>query len=397
MPEFHRETWLAHDPEANGVHAVVPPLHQTSLFTFDSYEEMLDAVTGKSDRYIYSRGLNPTVRVFEEKVAQLEGAEDGRAFASGMAAICAAVLSQVQAGDRVVCIRNVYPDVYKLFTQWLPRFGVTTEFVDGGDTAAVIEKLEGARVLYLENPSSLVFGLQDVGALTAAARERGVITILDNSWATPLYQQPLTHGVDIVIHSASKYLSGHSDVVAGIVLGAEATIARVTRLELPVLGAKLSPFEGWLLLRGLRTLSVRLERHGRSAQTVATYLRSHPAVARVHFPELLDHPQHELFARYFAGSSGLLSFELTEIDEAAVRTFVNSLEVFRLGVSWGGYESLVYPAVIGHAAGGPTNALRDFEISKGLIRLHVGLEHPSDLLADLGRALTALKGGSVRI
>lgn len=395
MPEARRETTLAHDSEVDGSGSVVPPIHQTSLFTFDSYEEMLEAVRGERDHYIYSRGLNPTVRAFEKKVAQLEGAEDSRAFGSGMAAISAAVLSQVRAGDRVVCIRNVYPDAYKLFTQWLPRFGVKTEFVDGGDVDAVVAKLEGARVLYLENPSSLVFGLQDVAALAAAAKARGVTTILDNSWATPLYQRPLEHGVDLVVHSASKYLSGHSDVVAGIVLGPAATIAAITDRELTILGAKLSPSEAWLLLRGLRTLAVRLERHGRSARQVAEVLRRHPAVAAVHFPELPTHPHHALFTRDFSGSSGLLSFELA--DEAAVRPFVNGLELFRLGVSWGGHESLVYPAAIGHAARGPTSAIRDFGVPKRLIRLHVGLEHPDDLVEDLEKAFAAVKGGGVSI
>lgn len=394
MPESRQETWLAYDTEIDDLCSVVPPIYQTSLFTFGSYDEMLDTVSGNNDRFIYSRGPNPTVRAFEKKVAQLEGAEDGRAFASGMAAISAAVLSQVQMGDRVVCIRNVYPDTYKLFTQWLPRFGVTTEFVDGDDTAAMIDRLDGARLLYLESPSSLVFGLQDIGALATAARERGVVTIVDNSWATPLNQQPLAHGADLVVHSASKYLSGHSDVVAGIVLGAEAKIAPIARLELMLLGAKLAPSEAWLLLRGLRTLSVRLERHGRSARSIAEFLQSEPAVARVHFPELPDHPQHALFKTYFTGSSGLLSFELS--DEAAVKTFVDHLTLFRLGVSWGGHESLVYPAAIGYAATGPTSAVRDFKVPRRLIRLHVGLEHPSDLLEDLERAFTAVKGGGVR-
>lgn len=395
MPDSRPDTLLAFDGESEHFGGVVPPLYQTSLFTFDSYEEMRAAVAGANKHYIYSRGLNPTVQAFEKKVALLEGAEDGRAFASGMAAISAAILTHVQAGDRIVCIRNVYPDTYKLLTQWLPRFGISTDFVDGTDVEAVIERLDGARLLYLESPSSLVFEVQNVKVLAAAARTRGVVTVLDNSWATPLNQRPLEHGVDLVIHSASKYLSGHSDVVAGIVLGRSEAIERLTKLELSVLGAKLSPFEGWLLLRGLRTLAIRIERHGRSARSIAEFLQTQPAVACVRFPELPDHPQNQVFKDHFRGSSGLLSFQLA--DESAVKPFVDNLRLFRLGVSWGGHESLVYAAAIGYAGGGRTNAVRDFEVPKGLIRLHVGLEHPSDLVADLARAFEAVKGGPVKI
>jgi cystathionine beta-lyase len=386
-------TWLAHDEDLAPFGSVVSAIHQTSLFTFGNYEEMHAAFAGQSNHYIYSRGRNPTVAAFEEKVAELARAEAARAFSSGMGAISAAVLANVKAGDRIICVRNVYPDAYKLMTQFLPRFGVEVVFLDGTSTAEVSKALPGAKVLYLENPTSLVFTLQDVAALTAAARAHDVTTILDNSWATPLYQHPIDLGVNLVVHSASKYLSGHSDVVAGIVLGRQKDIEQITSSELALLGAKLSPFEGWLLLRGLRTLQVRLDRHHQSALKVAQFLREHPAVACVHFPELPDHPQHDLYRRQFGGSSGLLSFEVREEYAAKVPCFVDALRLFHLGVSWGGYESLVYPAAIGHAAPGATNAVRDFAVPKTLIRLHVGLEDPEDLTADLAQGFAVLEGG----
>lgn len=388
MPSDHVDTILAHDGDFYGHHSLAPTVHQTSLFTFDSFEEMRATVAGENDHYIYSRGHNPTVRAFEEKVAQLERADDARAFSSGMGAISAAVLSNVKAGDRIICVRNVYPDAYKLFTQFLPRFGVTTEFVDGANSDEVVACLSGARLLYLESPTSLVFELQDIATLAHEAKSRGVLTVVDNSWATPLHLQPLKHGADLVLHSASKYLGGHSDVIAGIVLGSKEAIARLTTFELMILGAKLSPFEAWLLLRGLRTLSVRLERHRYSATAVASFLCDHPAVTKVHFPELSCHPQHTLFRQQYTGASGLLSFQLKE--DASVSTFVNALRLFRLGVSWGGYESLVYPAAVGYAASSAQNALRAFMVPQSLVRLHVGLEDPEDLISDLRQAFDRL-------
>ena len=388
------ETLLLHDLHGDAFSGMVPALYQTSLFTFGSFSEMRSTLQGENERYIYTRGRNPTVQAFEEKVAQIEGAQAACAFSSGMAAIAASVLANVHGGDRIVCVRHVYPDAYKLLTRFLPKFGVYTDFVDGTDTEAVISNLDGAKLLYLESPTSLTFELQDVATLTQAARERGVTTILDNSWATPLFQTPLEHGVDLVVHSASKYLSGHSDVVAGILLGSREVISKVRDSELMILGGKLSPFEAWLLLRGLRTLPLRLEQHHRSALEVARYLKAQDSVARVHYPGLESHPQHTLYQRYFSGSSGLLSFELT--DERNVEPFVDALRLFRLGVSWGGYESLVYPALLGHLTGGDDSAIRAFNIPRTLIRLHVGIEHVNDLITDLSGAFASLKGEAMR-
>jgi cystathionine beta-lyase len=395
---FDLATLLIHDSQQDAFGAVVPAIHQTSLFTFDSFAQMRETLEGRSERYLYTRGRNPTVQAFEEKVAELEGAADACAFASGMAAIAGAILGNVTAGDRIVCVRNVYPDAYKLMSGLLPRLGVTTEFVDGSDSTALIEALQGgdsrapARLLYLESPTTLMFELQDVARLAAAARRCGAITVVDNSWATPLGQRPLRLGADLVLHSASKYLSGHSDVVAGVVAGEREAVARLRGSELMLLGGKLSPFDAWLLLRGLRTLPLRLERHRRSALEIARFLERQPSVRRVRYPPLEDHPQNELFRRDFSGASGLLSFEL--VDEELVEPFVDALRLFRIGVSWGGYESLVYPVLLTHLTGGPASSARAFDVPRALVRLQVGLEDADDLKADLSRAFeTARKGG----
>lgn len=368
-------------------HGASPVIHQTSLFTFGSFREMREAIESSKGGYIYSRGRNPTVRAFEEKVAQLEGAQDACAFASGMGAIAAAVLSNVDQSDKILCVRNVYPDAYKLFTRFLPRFGIETEFVDGSDSEGVIERLDGVKLLYLESPTTLLFELQDLDRLSRAARERGIVTVVDNSWATPLGQRPLDHGAHLVLHSASKYLSGHSDVVAGVVAGSSEMIARLRDLELMVLGGKLSPFDAWLLLRGLRTLPLRLDRHQSSALEIAKFLAEQPQVTRVHHPALPAHPQSDLYTRHFSRSGGLFSFELAE--EAQVEPFVDALRLFRLGVSWGGFESLVYPALMSHLTAGEQSASRAFGVPRSLVRLFVGLEDAADLTADLTRALRA--------
>jgi cystathionine beta-lyase/cystathionine gamma-synthase len=378
------ETIVAHD-EDFPAGAVVPPIWQTSLFTFGSYEELEDTFAGRKRRPIYSRGDNPTVEIFETKLAALEGAEAARAFASGMAAISAAVLSSLEAGERMVCVRHCYPDAFRLFRAILPRFGIEVDFLDGADAQAVERALPGASVLYLESPTSMVFETQDLGRLAAAARSAGAVSIADNSWASPIFQRPIEHGVDLVVHSASKYLGGHSDVVAGVVAGRRDLIERINQGAFPLLGGKLSPFEGWLLVRGLRTLPLRMRRHQESGLLIAKRLAEHSRVKRVHHP-LLE--ADRLAIGTLEGASGLFSFEL-DGDKEQVRRFCNALELFKLGVSWGGHESLAFPAAAGLVQAGEHNPLAFFGVAQEIVRLHVGLEDPEDLWSDLAKALKA--------
>jgi cystathionine beta-lyase/cystathionine gamma-synthase len=375
-------TIVAHDDDFPAG-AVVPPIFQTSLFTFKSYQELEDAMAGRARRPIYSRGDNPTVQAFEAKVAALEGAEAARAFASGMAAISAAVLSNIRAGERMLCVRHCYPDAYRLFTTVLPRFDIEVEFVDGRDAEAVERALPGTKLLYLESPTSMVFETQDLPRLAAAARAAGALTIADNSWASPIFQRPLAHGVDLVLHSASKYLGGHSDTVAGVVCGKQELIERINAGVFPLLGAKLAPFEGWLLVRGLRTLPLRLRRHHESGLEIARRLAAHAHVRRVRHPLLGDGGPG---VATLQGASGLFSFEL-EGDKAAVRRFCDALALFKLGVSWGGHESLAFPAAAGLEQQGEANPLHAFGVAPETIRLHIGLEDPDDLWSDLAQAL----------
>ncbi|WP_341987916.1 PLP-dependent transferase [Azorhizobium sp. AG788] len=370
--------------EASFYGAAVPPIFQTSLFTFETYEDMAAVYAGRSHQLIYSRGDNPTVMAFEQAVADLEGAQAGRAFSSGMGAISATVLALVSAGDRIVTVRNVYSDAYRLFELMLSRFGVTVDYVDGTDAAAVEAALPGAKLLYLESPTSLLFELQDLVSLARAARAHGVITAIDNSWATPLYQTPIAHGIDLVIHAASKYLGGHSDTVAGVVVGSTELIGRINAQAYAYLGAKLSPFEAWLLLRGLKTLPLRMPRHMASGLAVAARLSAHPEVERVLHPAFSTHPGKATLAGY----GGLFSFEVTEAID--VPAFVNALRLIRIGVSWGGPESLVVPALAPLQLQ-KANCFTRFGISPRLIRLNVGIEEVELIWADIAQALACAR------
>lgn len=385
QPIFDRDylaeaaTILTHDePFAGG--AVVPPIYQTSLFTFASYTEMADTFAGRRRQPIYSRGDNPTVMEFEQRVAALEGAEAARGFSSGMAAISATVLAFVGAGERMVAVRNCYGDAYRLFERLLPRMNIKVDYVDGSDPDAVKAALPGAKLLYLESPTSMMFELQDLVHLTGLAKEQGIVTSIDNSWATPIFQKPILHGVDLVLHSASKYLGGHSDTVAGVVAGSAAHIAHINQHTYSVLGGKLSPFEGWLLLRGLRTLHLRLPHHMKSGLAIAERLKGHAHVARVHHPAYSNHPGKATLAGY----SGLFSFEAAE--DIDIPAFVDALKFFRIGVSWGGHESLVVPAMASLEQTPGLNSMARFGVSPRTVRLHVGLENVEDLWDDIQQA-----------
>lgn len=373
-------TLLAHDDPFPGG-AVVPPIYQTSLFTFASYAEMADTFAGRRKQPIYSRGDNPTVMEFEARVAALEGAEAARGFASGMAAISATVLAFAGAGDRIVAVRNCYGDAYRLFERLFPRLGIKVDYVDGSDPDAVAAALPGARLLYLESPTSIMFELQDIAHLARLAKAEGIVTTIDNSWATPLFQKPIAHGVDLVLHSASKYLGGHSDTVAGVVAGSAEHIARINAETYSYLGGKLSPFDAWLLLRGLRTLPLRLPHHMRSGLAIAERLKAHADIERVNHPAYSNHPGKATLAGY----AGLFSFELTENIDIPV--FVDALRLFRIGVSWGGHESLVVPAKASLEQTPGLNSMARFGVSPRTIRLNIGLENVEDLWADIAEAL----------
>ena len=376
---------VAHD-ESNAFDAVVPPIVQTSLFTFENYDQMIAAYRGEIVRPIYTRGLNPTVRAFEEMLAKLEGAGDALGFASGMAAISSTVLSFVEPGDRIVAVKHCYPDAFRLFGTHLKRMKIEVTYVDGRDEEAVAKALPGAKLLYLESPTSWIMEAHDVGALAALAKRHGIVSVIDNSWASPVFQRPLTLGVDLVLHSASKYLGGHSDVVAGVVAGSKDLIDRIRAEAYPYLGGKLSPFDAWLLIRGMRTLPIRMKAHEASALDIAKRLQALDIVETVCHPALANRLPPGL-----SGTSGLFSFIFREgID---IRAFADGLKLFKLGVSWGGHESLIVPGEVVLQQKAQPNSAHAFGIHARSVRLHVGLEGTEALWSDLEQAMAAATGG----
>ncbi|HEY3365640.1 MAG TPA: PLP-dependent aspartate aminotransferase family protein [Symbiobacteriaceae bacterium] len=380
------ETIAAHagDDPFRFMGAAVPPIVETSTFVFDSYEALEEAFARPDDHCIYTRGNNPTVRVAEEKIAALEGAEACRLFGSGMAAISAAILTFLKAGDHVVAVSTVYGPAFNFMTQYLTRFGIETTFVDGTDVGQFAAAVRpNTRLFYLESPSSFVYKLQDLAAVATLAREHGIRTVIDNSYCTMLLQRPLDLGIDLSVYSATKFLNGHSDVVAGAVVGSRELIGQINKFEYPLLGGIIGPFEAWLIARGLRTLPMRMKQHQANAARVVAFLAGHPKVKQVYYPGHPSHPQYELACRQMKGASSLCSFELDTQDLAAIKRFTNAVRYIGLGVSWGGFESLMFLPLIAQSREVPPEKWT----SPGMVRLHVGLEAPEDLIEDLDQAL----------
>ena len=370
--------------EEHPLEAVSPPIVQTSNFVFPDIKTMRARLARESEEPFYTRGVNPTVKVLRQKLAALEGTEDALVFASGSAAIAAAVMSEVAQGDHVICIEKPYSWTNKLLGTYLKRFGVSVTFVDGRDVQNFKNAiLPNTRLIYLESPNSLTFEMQDLEAVAKLAREHGITTICDNSYSTPLFQQPAALGVDVVVHSATKYLSGHSDVVAGALCTTKKRIEKIFAGEFMTLGGLLPPFESWLAIRGLRTLPLRLAQSDRSAQELVKWLSGHPAIERVYYPFEKNNPQLSLAQKQMKGAGGLFSITLKTRKLEDVEAFCDTLQYFQLGCSWGGYESLQFP----QAALIQAQNYSPHEDSVATIRFYAGLEDAEVLKADLEQAL----------
>ena len=369
--------------------AVAPPLVQSSIFAFPSVADMRAGFTDEYAGHVYTRGNNPTVAILRQKVAALEGSEDCLAFGSGAAAIAAGVVASVRSGDHVVCVAKPYTATRKLLSQMLPGFGVNTSFVDARSAQAVEQALlPHTRLIVLESPNSMTFEQQDLAAISALARPRGIRTLCDNSFSSPLNQSPIAMGIDLVAHSATKYLNGHSDVIAGVLCGTRAMLRDVFNGPYMNLGAILSPHDAWLLIRGLRTLEVRMERVAATTGKVLEFLQAHPRVRGVFHPHAQANPQLNLSERQLRGASGLLSIDLDVGSVVAVERFCNALKRFLMTVSWGGYESLAFPVCAVFPADSPLRPAGGVPLS--LVRLSIGLEAADLLIADLAQALAGM-------
>ncbi len=367
--------------------AVNPPVVHASLFSFETFDDLLAGFADPFQRPIYHRDYNPTVSLLEQKIAMLEQGEAGIAFASGMGAITAPLLALLSQGDHMLVVETVYGPTREFCETVLRRMGIEVEYFAPAQAADLSAHIKAnTRLIYLESPGSLTFELQDLQTAAQLARSRGVYTMADNSWATPLYQKPLTLGIDIVVHSGTKYIAGHSDLTLGLLACSAEMYDKIKPMAV-LLGASLAPDDAYLALRGLRTLPLRMAQHQESALKIARWLANRPEVIEVHHPGLPTFAGHALSKKQQTGYSSLFSFRLHPGTPQARRAFVNSLNLFLIGVSWGGYESLMLPLENAFSAEPEWRARRG--LNDDMFRTAIGLEAPEDLMADLETGLAA--------
>lgn len=367
--------------------ALVAPLYQTATFSFTHTAQGSARFAGEESGYIYSRLGNPTTCELEQRVAALEGYPAGAACATGMGAVSAAMLAFLQHGDHVIAGETIYGCSFALFTHLFAKFGIEVDFVDMTDADNVARAMRpNTKMVFVETPANPHLRVIDIAAVTAIAHAQQARVIVDNTFMTPLLQRPREQGADIVIHSATKYLNGHGDVVSGIICGASEDIELIKVTTLKDMGATMSPHDAWLILRGLKTLDVRMQRHCENAATVAEFLRNHALVREVYFPGFTEHPAQRLMGTQMHGSGAIIAFELKG-DSATARAMLDHLELITIAVSLGDAETLIqHPASMTHSPYTP-EARAKAGITDTLIRISVGLEAVDDIIADLAQAL----------
>lgn len=368
----------------NYFHAVAPPIMQTSNFAFNKVEDLRKAFADEMGGYLYSRGLNPTVGILRKKLAALDGAEDCLVFNSGAAAIFAGVLPLVKAGDHIVSVRNPYTWAKHLFDVILPRFNVTTSYIDGRQLNNWEEATRSTTSLYyLESPNGWNYAIQDLKGIAQLAKKRGIATMIDNSYCTPIYQRPIEMGIDLSMQTATKYIGGHSDTLGGVLSGSHQMMKRIFDSEYLCVGSGIQPFNAWLLIRGLRTMPARLERISSTTRQIVSFLKEHPKVEKLIFPLDPGFDQYTLASRQMSGACGLLTLLLKTSKMESIILFCESLKHIIMAVSWGGHESLILPKCAGIAPADfdPQNEEHRY------IRLYTGLEEPQYLVNDLAQAL----------
>jgi methionine-gamma-lyase len=384
--------------ETNTIHAgkikdqqfgsLATPIYQTSTFRFDSVEQGGNRFSGEEPGYIYSRLGNPTLTELEQKMAVLEKTEAAAVFGSGMGAISSTLLANLKAGDHLITTKTLYGCTFALLSHLFPQLGIQVSFIDL-DTEEYIRGAirENTRVIYFETPNNPNLDVVDIAMVVKVAKEHDIITVVDNTFMSPVLQTPASLGADLVVHSATKYLNGHGDVVAGICCGSQEQIEAIKHTTLKDMGAIMSPHDGWLILRGMKTLHLRVERHTQNAQAVAEYLEAHPLVDKVYYPGLKSHPGHKHIGQQMRGGGGVITFELKGAKQHAI-DFMNALKLCTIAVSLGDAETLVqHPASMTHSTYTEEERL-EAGIKDTQIRIAVGLEHVDDIVADIEHALT---------
>src|SRR6201996_2673873 len=359
--------------------AIAVPIYQTSTFVQDA--------PGVNKGYDYARSGNPTRATLENLVAQLEGGSTGAAFASGLAAIDA-VLKLLETGDEIIAVDDIYGGAFRLFEQVYRKFGITVTYVDATNTDNIVRALTAkTKLIWVETPTNPTLKVTDIRAVAKIAKANNCLLCVDNTFASPVLQKPLELGSDLVVHSGTKYLGGHSDLIAGLVVTADPELGQRVKFLQNASGAILGPFDSWLLIRGIETLHLRVRQHSASARAIAAFLEQHPAVNKVYYPGLVTHPGHDIAAAQAKGFGGIVSFSLKHDTQEAATAFVTSTDLFKLAESLGGIKSLVsHPATMTHKTI-PAEKRRASGVSDSLIRLSAGLEEAGDLIADLRQAL----------
>lgn len=369
---------LGEEDKERWARSVSPPIYQTTNFSFQTVADYAAAMDNEKDISIYTRGNNPTVRLLENKLAALQGTEDALVFASGSAAISAAVISCVKQGDHVLYVKNSYSWTDKLLSQTLSRFGVASTMVEGGtlnDFRSASQ--DNTTLVILESPSSMLFELQDVASIIPWAKSKDMMVVYDNSFGTVMNTKPVELGADLVCHSATKFVGGHSDVVSGLICGSADLIRKLFNEEYMTFGASISPHAAWLLIRSLRTLQMRVSHSAKTAHDVVNFLLNHEKIEIVHWPFLTSHPQNHLADSQLTLDTPMFSIQLKTKNENEIRGFCESLKYFQIGASWGGHESLIAPLL----------AFKQSSFPKNLVRMYIGFEDSELLISDLKQAL----------
>ena len=364
--------------------AISPPIAQTSNFAFKKVADLRKAFEDEMSGYLYSRGINPTVDILRKKLAALDGAEDCLVFNSGAAAIFASIFANVKSGDHIVSVNAPYTWAQRMFDVILPRFNISTTYIDGTQIDNWQKAIRNnTSLFYLESPNSWDFALQDLKAVAKLAKSKNILTIIDNSYCTPIYQKPLGMGIDLSLQTATKYIGGHSDTLGGVLCGSKEMIKKIFDSEYLNIGSGIQPFNAWLLIRGLRTLPARLDRISKTTKEVLSFLKQHPKIESILFPFDESFSQYQLAKEQMTGACGLFTFIMKTEKMDSIVKFCESLKHIMMAVSWGGHESLVIPKCSGinPADFDPNN------IEHRYVRMYVGLEEPQYLINDLKQAL----------
>ena len=370
--------------------AAIPPIFSNSNFLFTRIKDMRNAMINSNNIPFYTRGNNPTTRIFEKKIAALEKTESALAFSTGMGAISTAIFSQIKSGEHIISVKRPYTGTDKFMREILPKYDIKVSFVDGSSIKNIEKKIKkNTRIIYLESPNSWTYDMQDLEVISKIAKKNKVITIIDNSYASPINCNPSDWGIDMIIHSATKYIGGHANAMGGIICSSKKIIDKIYREEFKLIGSTISPFNSWLLINGLRTLKIRMKYISESTPKVVKYLESHSKIEKVIYPNSKNFYQIKLSKKYLKKPCGQFSIILKTINESKIEKFCDSLKYFHMAASWGGHESLIFPELARYNNESKYYSKTDL-LSKNYIRFYIGLEETNLLIKDLEKSLSKI-------